>query len=140
MHAFYVTQYQLKRLNDALEFTLTSSLTPKRNMKKFSFLPKSSSVQPCRSLQAKFYKTFKHFQNKLRGTNSATMHVKNSGWGMSNFQDLPIKRNSASSQLNLLFSCSEDVKLSYQRQSFCQFEAYENNRNAANTKLNGFTN
>ena len=129
---FYVTQYQLKRLNDALEFTLTSSLTHKRNMKKFSFLPKSSPVQPCRPLQAKFYETFKHFHNE-RGTNSATMHVKNSGWGMSNFQDLLQKRNSTSAQHNLLFSCNEDVNLSYQRQSFCQFEAYENNRNAANT-------
>ena len=103
-------------------------------MKKFSFLPKTSPVHTCRPLQAKFYKTFKHFQNQ-RGTNSATMHVKNSGWGMSNFQDLPKKRNSTSSQHNLLFSCSEDVKLSYQRQSFCQFEAYENNRNTANTNF-----
>ena len=119
---FYVTQYELKRLNDALEFTLTSSLTSKRNVKKFSFLPKSSPVKPCRPLQAKFHKTFKHFQNQ-RGTNSATMHVKNSGWGMSNFQDLPRKRDPTSSQHNMLFSCSEDVKLSYQRQSFCQFEA-----------------
>ena len=134
---FYVTQYQLKRLNDAIEFTLTSSLTSKRNMKKFSFLSKSSPVQPCRPLQAKFYKIFKQFQNQ-RGTNSATMLVKNSGWGMSNFQDLPKKRNPTLSQHNLLFSCSEAVKLSYQRQSFCQFEAYENNRNAANT--NCFTN
>ena len=88
LHAFYVTQYQMERLNDALEFTLTSYLTHKRNMKKFSFLSKSSPVQACRPLQAKFYKTFKHFQNQ-RGTNSATMHVKNSGWSMSNFQDLP---------------------------------------------------
>ena len=71
MYAFYVTQYQMKRLYDASEFTLTS----KRNMKKFSFLPKSSPVQACRALQAKFYKTFEHFQNQ-RGTNSATMHVK----------------------------------------------------------------
>ena len=114
---FYVTQYQLKRLNDALEFTLTSSLTPKRNMNKGSFLPRSSPVQPCRPLQAKFYKTFKHFQNP-GGTNSATMHVKSSGWGMSNFQDLPKKRHPTSSQYNLLFSCRENVKLSYQRQSF----------------------
>ena len=29
---------------------------------------------------------------------------------------------------NLLFCCSEDVKLNYQRQLFCQFEAVENNR------------
>ena len=86
LHAFYVTQYQVKRLNGALEFTLTSSLTSKRNMKKFSFLPNSSPVQAYRPLQAKFYKTFKHFQNQ-RGSNSATMHVKNSGWSMSNFQD-----------------------------------------------------
>ena len=48
---------------------------------------KSSPVQACRPLQAKFYKIFKHFQNQ-RGTNSAKMHVKNSGWSMSNFQDL----------------------------------------------------
>ena len=64
-----------------------------------------------------------------RGTNSATMYVKNSGWSMSNFQDLPKKRNPTSIQHNVLFPCSEDVKLSYQRQSFCQFEANENNRN-----------
>ena len=84
---FYVTQYQMKRLNNALSFSLTSSLTSKRNMKKFSFLPKSSPVQACRPFQAKFYKTFKHIQNQ-RGRNSTTMHVKNSGWGMSNFQGL----------------------------------------------------
>ena len=96
-------------------------------MKKFSFLSKSSPVQPCRPLQAKFYKTFRHFQNQ-RGTNSATMHVKNSGWGMSNFQDLPKKkRNPTSSQHNILFSCSEDVKLSYQRQSFDHLEPRSRN-------------
>ena len=72
---FYVTQCKMKRFDNALRFTLTSSLTSKQNMKKFSFLPKSSPVQACRPLQAKFYKTFKHFQNQ-RGTNSATMHVK----------------------------------------------------------------
>ena len=128
----------MKRLNDALEFTLTSSLTSKRNTQKFSFLPKSSPVQACRPLQTKFYKTFKHVQTQ-RGTNPTTMHVKNSGWGMSNIQDLPEKkRNPTSSQHYFLFSCSEDVKLSYQRQSFCRFEAYENNRNAA--KTNCFTN
>ena len=97
----YVTQYQMKRLNDALEVTLTSSLTDKRTMKKFSFLPNSSPVQAFRPLQAKFYKTFKHFQNQ-RGTNSATMHVKNSGWSMSNFQDLRTKRNPTSTQHNFL--------------------------------------
>ena len=117
----------MKRLNDALGFTLTSSLTFKRNMKKFSFLPKSSPVQACRHLQAKFYKTSKNFQNP-RVTNSATMHMKNSGWSMSNFQDLLNKRNPRSAQHNFLFSCSKDVKLSHQRKSFFQFEADENNR------------
>ena len=113
---FYVTQYQMKRLNNAkVSFTLTSSLTPKRNMKKFSFLPKSSPVQACRPLQAKFYKTFKHFQNQ-RGTNSATMHLKNSGRGMLNFQDLPKKQNPRSTQHKFSFPCSENVKLSHQRQ------------------------
>ena len=95
-------------------------------MKKFSFLPNSSPVQACRPLKAKFYKTFKHFQNQ-RGTNSATMHVKNRGWGMSNFQDLPKKRNPRSTQHKFSFPCSENVKLSHQRQSFCQSEADENN-------------
>ena len=127
LHPFYVTQYQMKRLDDALSFTLMSSLTSKRNTKMFSLLPKLSPVQACRPLQAKFYKTSKNFQNP-RGTNSVTMHVKNSGWSMSNFQDLPNKRNPRSTQHNFLFSCSKDVKLSYQRQSFCQFEADENNR------------
>ena len=47
---------------------------------------------------------------------------------MSNFQDLRKKGNPTWTQHNFLFSCSEDVKLSYQRQSFCQFEADENNR------------
>ena len=117
---FFVTQYQMKRLNNALTFTLTSSLTSKRNMKKFPFRPKSSPVPACRPLQAKFYKTFKHFQNQ-RGTNSATMHVKNSGWGMSNFQDLTKKRNPWSTQNKFSFPCSENVKLSHQRQSFCHF-------------------
>ena len=126
-HAFYITQYQTKLLNDAVQFTLISSLTSKRNMKKFSFLSKLSPVQACRLLQAKFYKTFKHFQNQ-RVTNSTKMHVKNSGWSMSNFQELPRKRNPTSTQHIFLFSCSEDVKLSYQRQSFCQFEADEDNR------------
>ena len=113
---FYVTQYQMKRLNKAkVSFALTSSLTSKRNMKKFSFLPKSSPVQACRPLQAKLYKTFKHFQNQ-RGTNSATMHLKNSGWGMLNFQDLPKKRNPRSTQNKFSSPCSENVKLSHQRQ------------------------
>ena len=124
---FYVTHCKMKRLNNTLSFTLTSSLTSKRNMKKFSFLPKSSPVQACRPLQAKFYKSFKHFQNQ-RGTNSATMHVQRSGWGMSNFQDLPKKRNQRSTQYKFSFPCSENVKLSHQRQAFCQFEAEENNR------------
>ena len=57
---------------------------------------------------------------------------------MANFEDLPKNRKPKSPQYNLLFSCSVDVKLSYRRQSFCQFEAYENNRNEANT--NYFTN
>ena len=127
LHAIYVTQYQMKRLNNVLEFTLTSSLTSKRNMKNFSSLQKSSPAQACRHLHAKFYKTFRHFRNQRR-TNSATMHVKNSGWSMSNFQDLPKKRNPTSIQHNFLFFCSEDVKLSYQRELFCQFEADENNR------------
>ena len=53
----------------------------------------SSPVQACRPLQAKFDKTFKHFQNQ-RGTNSATMHVKIVfWWSKSNFQDLPKKKN-----------------------------------------------
>ena len=127
MYAFYVTQYQMKRLNDTLEFTLTSSLTSKRNMKKFSFLPKSSPVQVCRPLQANFYKTFKHFQNQ-RGTNSATRHVKKVGGVSPIFKIYRKNRNLTSTQHNLLFFCSEDVKISYQRRSFCQFEADENNR------------
>ena len=117
----------MKRSNDALEFTLTSFLTSKRNMKKFSFLPNSSPVQACRPLEAKFYKSFKYFQYQS-GTNSAKMHVKNSGCGMSNFQDLPKKRNPTSTQHNFLFYCSVDVKLSYHRQPICQFEENENNR------------
>ena len=87
-------------------------------MKKFSFLPKSSPVQPHRPLQAKFYKTFKHIQNQ-RGTNSAKMYVKKSVWNMSNFQDLPKKpsRNPTSTQHSFLFSCSEDIKLSFSKTS-----------------------
>ena len=96
-------------------------------MKNFSFLQKSSPVQAFRPLHAKFYKTFKHFGNQRR-KDSATMHVKNSGWSTSNFQDLPKKRNPTSIQQNFLFSCSEDVKLSYQRQLFCHFETDGNNR------------
>ena len=68
----------IKRLNAVLEFTLTSSLSSKRNMKKRSFLRNSSIVQASRPLQAFFYKFFKHFQNQ-RGTKSATMHVKTVG-------------------------------------------------------------
>ena len=60
------------------------------NLKQFSFLLKSSPLQECKALKAKFYKTFKDFQNQ-RVSNLATMHVKNSGWSMSNFQDLPNK-------------------------------------------------
>ena len=112
----------MKRLNDGLEFTLTSSLTPKRNMKNLSFLQKSPPVQACRPLYAKFYKTFKHFENQRR-TDLATMHGKNSGSRTPNIQDLPKKRNPTSIQQNFLFSCSEDDKLGYQRQLFCQFEA-----------------
>ena len=52
-------------------------------------------VQACRLLQAKFYNTFKNFQNQT-GTNSATIHVKNSGWSASTFQDLPKKKKTKS--------------------------------------------
>ena len=128
---FYFTQYQMKRLNNALSFTLLSSLTSKRNMKKFSFLPKSSPVQACRPLQAKFYNSFKHFQNQRR-TNSATMHVKNSGLGMSNFQELPKKRNPRSTQHKFSFPCSENVKLSHQRQHFISLKRMKTTENVAN--------
>ena len=58
------------------------------------------------------------------------MHVKTSGWNASNCHDLPKKQNPTSTQHNyLLFACSEDVKLSYQRQNVFQFGADENNRN-----------
>ena len=96
----------MKWLNAVFEFPLTS----KRNMKKLLFPRKSLPVKACRFLQANFYKTFKIFQDQ-RGTNSATMHVKNSGWSASTFQDLPKKpkRNATSTQHNVLFSCSDDV-------------------------------
>ena len=103
------------------------SLTSLIQMEHEKVFVSSSPVQACRPLQAKFYKTFKHSQNQ-RGTNSATINAYNSGWSMSKFQDLPKKRNPTSTQHNFLLSCSEDVKLSYQRQPFCQFEADENNR------------
>ena len=126
----YVTQYQMKRLNDALEVTLTSSLTDKRTMKKFSFLPNSSPVQAFRPLQAKFYKTFKHFQNQ-RGTNSASMHGKIVGGVCPIFKIYGQNEIQRRHNIIFLFSCSEDIKLSYQRQSFCLFEADENNRKCA---------
>ena len=122
MYAFYVTRYQMKRLNDALEFTLTSSLTSKRNMKKFSFLPKSSPVHACRPLQA--IQALSESKRYGFGNNAC----ENSGWSKSNFQDLPKKRNLTSTQHKFLFSCSKYVKLSYRRRSFCQFEADENTR------------
>ena len=88
LYAFDATQYQMECLNAALKFTLTSSLKSKRNMKQLSFLRKSLPVQAYRPLQETFYKTFKNFQNQ-RGSNSATMHLKNSGWSASTFQYLP---------------------------------------------------
>ena len=55
------------------------------------------------------------------------------------FQDLPEKkRNSTSTQHNCLFSGIENVKINYQRQLFCLFEADEATTKAANT--NCFTN
>ena len=136
LHPFYVTQYQMKRLVDALNLTLTSSLISKRNMKKFSFLPKLSPVQECRPLQAKFYKTSKNFQNP-RGMNSATMHVKNSGWSMFKFQDLPNKRNPRPIQDNFLFSCSKEVRLSSNTIIFVNLKRMKTIENAA--KTNCFT-
>ena len=88
--------------------------------KKSLCLRKSSPVQACRPLQANCNKTFKNFQNQ-RGAMSATMHVKISRWSTFNFQDLPKNQNPTSTKYIIIFSCSEDVKLSYQRQSFCQF-------------------
>ena len=129
----------MKCLNAVLEFTLTSSFTSKRNMKKSTFLPNSSPVQPYRPLQAKFYKTFKPFQNK-RGTNSTTMHVENSGWRKSNFQDLLKKQNTTSTQHNILFSCSEDVKLTYQRQSFVSLKRMKKATTENVANANCFTN
>ena len=121
----------MKRLNDGLEFTLTPSLTPKRNMKNFSFLQKSSLAQAYRSLHAKLKKnkkTFKHFGNQRR-TDSATMHVKKVGGVCPIFKIYQKnKTNPTSIQQNFLFSCSDDVKFSYQRQLFCQFEVDGNNR------------
>ena len=57
----------------------------------------------------------------------------NSGWGTSKFQHLPKQRNPTSTQHNVSFSCSKDVKLSYQRQLFCQFRADETTEKATNT-------
>ena len=108
---FYVTQCKMKRLNNALSFTLTSSLTSKRNMRQFSFLPKYSPVQACRPLQANFYKTFKHFRNQ-RGTNSATMHMKKVGGVCQIFKICRKKRNPRSTHHKFSFPCSENIKSS----------------------------
>ena len=90
----------------------------------------SSKVVTCSSMFSSSSKILQNFQalSESKRYESATMHVKNSGWSMSNLQDLPKKRNPTSTQHSFLFSSSEDVKLSFQRQSFCQFEADENNR------------
>ena len=54
----------MKHLNAAFVFTITSSLKFKRNMKKLSFLRKSSPIQAYRPPEANFYKAVKHFQNQ----------------------------------------------------------------------------
>ena len=53
----------------------------------------------------------------------ATMHVKNGGWGTSNFQDLTkkTKRNPTSAQYHFVLYCSKNAKLSYQKSLFCKF-------------------
>ena len=128
----------MKRLNDALEFTLTSSLISKRNMKNVSFLQKSSPVQACRPLQAKFYKTFKHFQNQ-RGSNSATMHVKNSGWSITNFQDYR-KKNEIQRRHSIAFYSPivRTSNLVFKDNHFVSLKRVKTTENAVNT--NSFTN
>ena len=128
---FYVRWYQIKCLNESLDCTLTSSLTSKRNMKKF--YPKSSPVQACRPLQAKFYqKKFKHRQSQS-GTNSATMHMNYSGWSKSNFQDLPKNRNPTSTQ-HIFYSPA--VRMSncvIKDNHFVSLKQMKTTENAANT-------
>ena len=59
----------------------------------FCALLGQDQVSVYRTIGPLVFKSFKHFQNHI-GTNSATMLVKNSGWSMSNFQDLPKKTKS----------------------------------------------
>ena len=103
--------------------------------KKLPFFRKSSPVQASRPLQAKFYKIFKHFQNQ-RGANLTTMHVKTVG-GVRPIVKInrAKKTNPTSTQHIFLFSCREDVKLSYERQSFCQLGADENNRRCGSNQI-----
>ena len=134
---FYVTQCKTKRLHKAFSFTLTSSLTSKRNMKKFSFLPKSSPVRACRPLQAKFYKTFKQFQNQ-RGTNSATMHEKKVGGVCQIFKIC--RKNEIQCRLSISFN-SPVVRMSnlvIKDNDFVSLKRMNTTENAANT--NCFTN
>ena len=115
---FYVAQCKMKRLNNTLSFTLTSSLTSKQNMKKFSFLPKSSPVQACRqTTSSKIFQNFQALSESKRYEFRINAFEK-SGWGMLNFQDLPKKRNPRSTHHKFSFPCSENVKLSHERQSF----------------------
>ena len=55
------------------------------------------------------------------------MHVKNSGWSTSNFQNLQNKRNRMSIQHIIVLSSGEETKLSYHRQPFDQFGADDKN-------------
>ena len=119
--------------NEMLECRFRVSLTSKRNINKLSFLRSRYLFMHVGLFkQSKIYTTFKNFQNQ-RGTNSATMHVKNCGWSESIFQDLRTNGNPTSKKHNFLFSCSEDVKLSYQRQSFFNLERVKTTEIAANT-------
>ena len=149
----------MKRLNAALECTLTSSLASKRNMKKISCLLLFTCnyvasvwrgflflwllgmgyvilLWHSPSLPYNYFESrhlFKHEdickQNFTKL--SSTFRIKKVQFGYNacqkqwleyvQFSKFTKKQTPSSTQHNFVFSCSEDVKLSYQRQSFCQF-------------------
>ena len=127
LQAFDATQYQMKRLNAALDFTLTLSITSKRNMKNFRFFESHHLFKHVDLFKQNFTNFYALLESKRYkfGNNACEKQ-----WvGCVQFLRFIGKTKSNVTKHNVLFFCSEDVILSYQRQSFVQFGWEQNNRN-----------
>ena len=99
----------MKRLNAALEFTLTSSFASKRNTKNPLFHRKLSPVQAWRPFQAKVYQISS--TSELKRYEFGNSASEKQSMGYARCLSLTEKKNRTPTQHNILFPCSENVEL-----------------------------